>query len=222
MSLKCPSCWASLELSVWLLSTVCQYCNTISLIERDTLVSTGEKSFIMPFPTVFEVGKYFYAVADSTSNDVISGKKVLYMSEQEYSESKREDFLAKLYVYGQIRYTNDGGFWDDFFVRVIDDKLSLDKNREYILWENEGLITLYTIKTIHTDVPQNVFEISPGNTWNGFFVQESGTTTIEWFHGSFPFLVSVKDSSKYVNLLKDGKIAQLKAIGNDVLEFSGV
>lgn len=222
MNLSCPSCWATLDVSVWLISTVCKYCNTISMIERDWLVSTGEKSFIMPFPTVFEVGKYFFAVTDSTSNDVISWKKVLYISEQEYNETKKEEYVAKFYVYGQIRYTNDWGFWDDFFVRVIDDKLSLDKNREYILWENEGLISLYTIKKIHSDVNQNVFDNQVGMSWNGFFVQESGVTTIEWFNGSFPFVVSIKDSSKYITLLKDGKVSQLKSIWNDVLDYSWV
>lgn len=222
MNLTCPSCWASLDVSVWLVSTVCKYCNTISMIERNSLVSTWEKSFIMPFPTVFEVGKYFFAVSDDTSNDKIWDKKVLYISEQEYSETKKQEYLVKFYVYWQIRYNNDWWFWDDFFVRIIDDKFNLDKNKEYILWENEGLINLYYIKKIYTDIPQNVFDSSVWWTWNGFFVQENWTTTIEWFNWSFPFIVSVADNSKYINLLKDWKQTQLKSIWNDVLEYNGV
>ncbi|MDD5769855.1 MAG: hypothetical protein PHE25_02715 [Candidatus Gracilibacteria bacterium] len=221
MNLTCPSCGSSLGISVGLVSTVCPYCNTISMIDRNNLVSTGEKSFIMPFPTVFEVGKYFFAISDLTSNDKIGDKKVLYIGEEEYNKNYTE-YLAKFYVYGQVRYTSDGGFFDDFFVRIIDDKFNLDKNKQYILGENEGLINLFFIKKIHTDVPQNVFESSVGGTWNSFFVQENGTTTIEGFNGSFPFVVSVKDSSKYITLLKDGKQTQLKSIGNDVLEYSGV
>lgn len=222
MNLTCPSCWASLEVSVWLISTVCKYCNTISMIQRDSLVSTSEKSFIMPFPTIFEVGKYFFAVNDINSNDKIWNKNVAYISEKEYNETNKQEYLAKFYVYGQIRYTNDWWFWDDFFVRIIDDKFNLDKNKEYILWENEGLINLYFIKKIHTDISQNIFNSNIWWTRNSFFVQENWTTNIEWFNWSFPFLVSIKDNSKYIILLKDWKQAQLKSIWNDILEYSGV
>ena len=221
MNLTCPSCWYSLDVKVWLVSTVCKYCNTISMIERDSLVSTWEKSFIMPFPTVFEEGKYFFAVIDNTSNDKILDKKVLYVWEEEFSKNTW-DYLVKFYVYGQIRYTNDWGFFDDFFVRIIDDKINLDRNKEYILWENEWLINLLIIKKIHTDINQDVFESTAWNTWNNYFVQEVWNTNIEWFSGSFPFIVSVKDKSKYINLLKDWKHFQLKSIWNEIIEFSWV
>ena len=221
MSFICPSCWASLEVSVWLISTVCKYCNTISLVERNMLINTWEKSFIMPFPTVFEVGKYFFAVDDTSSNDKIWNIKVLYISEEEYNKNYTQ-YRAKFYVYGQIRYTNDGWFWDDFFVRIIDDTLKLDKNKDYILWENQWLINLYFIKKIYTDISQNVFNNEAGNNWTWYFIQEVWTTTIEWFQGSFPFLVSIKDNSKYINLLKEWKLSQLKLIWNDILDYSGI
>lgn len=130
--------------------------------------------------------------------------------------------MAKLYVYGQIRYTNDGWFWDDFFVRIIDDKIWLDKSKEYIIWENEWLINLYCIKKIHTDVPQNIFEMSVWNTWNWYFIQEIWKTNIEWFNWSFPFFISINDNSKYINLLKDGKPTQLKSIWNDIIEYNWI
>lgn len=220
MSLNCPGCGAWLDITMWAVSLVCPYCKTILLVERWNLVNTGEKSSIMPFPTVFSVGKYFYAIKDSASNDSFAGEKVCYQSEEDFRSTGNTDFVLKIYVYGQVRYVNDGGFWDDYFVRIIESKKEIDKNKEYILSENEGLIQLSFIKKIHTDVPQNVFDTPVWNTWNGFFVQESGTTQIEGFEWNFPFQVSAKDSSKYVILLKDGKTAALKSIGNDVLEYS--
>lgn len=71
MQNKCAWCGTSLELDVWLISIVCPYCKTISLVERWNLTSNWEKSFIMPFPTIFCIWKYFYAVESNNSNDKI-------------------------------------------------------------------------------------------------------------------------------------------------------
>lgn len=222
MSLNCPSCWSNLEIIPWLLSTVCKYCKTISMIERDHLVSTWEKSLIMPFPTVFWVGAYFYAILDETSNDKINWKKVTYISEQDFNKQNLKDYLLKIYVYGQIRYINDWWFFDDFFVRIIDDKFWFDKNKEYILGENWWIINLYIIQKIYTWVNESIFDSKTWTTWNNYFVQEVWNTQIEWFEWSFPFCVGVKDNNKYINLLKDWKQTQFKSIWNDILQFSWV
>lgn len=222
MFLKCPWCGVSIDITIWAISLVCPYCKTILLVERWNLVNTWEKSTIMPFPTVFNVGKYIYAIKDPSSNDTFANEKICYVSEENFRSSEQKNFVLKLYIYGQIRYINDGWFWDDYFVRVIESSKEIDKGKDYILSENEWLIQFSFIKKIHTDVPQNVFDTSVWSTWNGFFVQESGYMQIEGFEWNFPFLVSSKDTSKYVLLLKDGKTTALKSIGNRVLEYSWI
>lgn len=222
MVYNCPWCGYWLDVTMWAVSLVCKYCKTISLIERWNLVNTGEKSTIMPFPTIFSVGKYFYGIKNLNSNDTFAWEKVCYISEEDFRDSEQKDFILKLYIYGQIRYINDGWFWDDYFVRIIESSKEIDKNKEYILTENEWLIQILYIKKIHSDVPQNVFDTQVWTTWNWFFVQESGNTKIEGFEWSFPFLVSIKDNSKYVVLLKEWKTTALKSIWNDVLEYSGI
>lgn len=219
MSLSCPSCWASLDFSVWMLSNVCNYCKTILLIDRWVYVNTWEKTFIMPFPTIFKVWKYFYAIQNNSSNDTILWKKVLYVSEEEFKKSWQRDFLLKIYISGQIRYVSDGWFFDDYFIKIIDSNLGLDINKNYTLTENEWLIVFSYVKNIYTDISQEIFESPVWTICNNYFLQEQWKLNLEWFEWSFPFLISSKDVSKYVILLKDWKQTSLKSIGNDVIEY---
>lgn len=209
-------------MQVWLLSIVCNYCNTISFVQRETLVTTGSKSFIIPFPTVFEVWKVFYAVQNNSSNDKIWNKNVEYISQQEFTNSSSKEFLIKLFVYWQMRYSNDAGFWDDFFVRIVDSTIEFNKNIDYVIWENEWLINLYSFKRKEQTSWDDIFNRTVWTIWNWYFIQEVWDMDFEWFSWSFPFLATDSKSIKYINLLKDKKQLQIKLVWNEVLEFETV
>lgn len=218
MEFTCPSCWSKHTIQPGMLSLVCQYCNSVSIVERDILVETWQKSLILPFPTVFSVGKNFYVILNNSSNDKFLKKKVEYISEEEFYHKKLKDYFAKVYVYGQIRYVNDGGFWDDWFVRILDCKEKTDSNKSYILKEDEWLIYLQYIKSIDNN-NQNT-EVLNAEAWSSYewlFVQESWTCKIEWFSWSFPFLLQWQQESKYVNLIWKDQILEVKQIWEYIL-----
>ncbi|MBS8121607.1 hypothetical protein [Candidatus Vampirococcus lugosii] len=222
MEITCPSCGARHNIQAGMLSVVCEYCNNIMKIERDEVVETGQKSFILPFPTVFDVGKYFYVIENKKSNDKLFGKNVEYISDKELYERKLKDYIAKLYVYGQIRYTNDGGFWDDWFVRILENKKDIDRNKNFVIKENEGLINIQYISKIQEDINHEIFSKSVGLSYNGYFIQEIGTASIEGFKGDFPFFVDNQDNSKYVDLVAQNTTAEYKIIGNNTLFLQGI
>lgn len=222
MEITCPSCWARHNIQAGMLSVVCEYCNNIMKIERDEVVETWQKSFILPFPTVFDVWKYFYVIENKKSNDKLFWKNVEYISDKELYERKLKDYIAKLYVYWQIRYTNDGWFWDDWFVRILENKKDIDRNKNFVIKENEWLINIQYISKIQEDINHEIFSKSVWLSYNGYFIQEIWTASIEWFKWDFPFFVDNQDNSKYVDLVAQNTTAEYKIIWNNTLFLQGI
>lgn len=222
MKLTCQSCWAQVEIQAWMITHICKYCNTISIIEKNVLTNTWEKSIIIPFPSIFEIWKYIYLVNDNYSNDKIREKNVTYLDEKQFYESKSKDYLLKIYIYWQIRYLSDWWFWDDYFVRVIENKFEMDYQKEYVLSENQWLISLNILNKTYTNVSLEIFNSWVWSNWNNYFIQEKWEYKIEWFAWSFPFIVKKSDISKYIVLLKDKKQTQLKCISNNIIQLTSI
>jgi len=217
MEITCPSCWAHYKIEPWMLSVVCKYCNTIIKIERNEVVATWEKSIILPFPTTFEVGKYFYAVKDKTSNDKLFWENVAYLSDEEFYKKNLKDFLIKIYVYGQIRYTNDGGFWDDWFVRIVKTTKNIDTNKEFVIKENEWIISMQYITDIKEKNYSDVLDKSVWTSYNWYFIQEKWIAKIEWFKWDFPFYIDSNKNSKYSILVWENEIIEYKTIWENLI-----
>jgi len=202
--LTCPSCWAKVDVVPWIINYVCSYCNTILLFERQELKSTWEKSEIVPFPTTLRYWQTIFAVKNNESNDEILWKKVEYLSEKEFNEKNLKDYLAKFYVYGHIRYITDTSFYDKFFLRVLDSKININKNKDLIAEEDEGQIKLYYLDKLEDKwFFDKLFNSNKVNE-EGFFIQEKWIQNIEWFEGWLPFEVTWIKTSKYLNLVWPG------------------
>jgi len=217
MEITCPSCWAKHTIQPGMLSVVCEYCNAIIKIERKQVVETWEKSLILPFPTTFEAWKYFYVIKDNNSNDKLFSKNVSYISDKELYERKFKDFLMKIYVFWQIRYTNDGGFWDDWFVKIIESKQHIDKNKDFVIKEDEWLINMQYITDIKKSKNHEIFSKSAWLSYNWYFIQEIWTASIEWFKWDFPFYISNQNDSKYVILVSENKTMEYKTIWDNLI-----
>lgn len=218
MDLTCPACGANHEIKPGMISVVCEYCDTVSKIERDSLVDTWEKSAIMPFPTVFSVGSYFYAIENSNSNDKLFWESVEFLSDKDFYNRWLEDYIAKLYIYWQIRYTNEWWFWDDWFVRIVENKKDIEIQNDLVISEDEGLITVKKIKNIDdTEKYDPIFSKDIWESVDWYFIQETWIADVEWYKWSFPFIVDDSSKNKYVDLLKDSKMLTLKKLGHNTL-----
>ena len=200
--ITCPSCWNRIEVLPWTVEVVCPYCNTAILIQRDKIETIWKQTAIVPFPTTFEIWKYFYAVEDKNSNDVIWDYKVRWLSEEDKYKFKIEKFIVKVYISGHIRCMNDSGFWDKWFGFVIDDKLSLFENKNVMIQEDEGLIAVFNItdEKIDNTKFEKLFE-NVGNVVDWYFVNEAGVCNIEWIEWQFSYPILWKQI-KYVDILR--------------------
>jgi len=199
--LTCPSCWAKIDIVPWIVSYVCPYCNTILLFERQELKSTWEKSEIVPFPTTLKYWQTVFAVKNNDSNDQILWKKVGYFSEEEFNDKKLSNYLAKFYVYGHVRYITDNSFYDKFFLRVLDSKLDIKKDKDLIAEEDEWQIKLYYLEKLEDKwFFEKLFNTDKVNE-EGFFIQEKWIQNIEWFEWWLPFEITWVKNSKYLNLV---------------------
>lgn len=194
--LSCPHCGAPQDIVLGTKQLVCPYCQTTLFLRHDVLHTDGIKAGVVPFPTVFSVGKKFYAVSDSTSNDMIAHHSVRYISEQEWS-SFGWSIVLSFYVYGHIRVYNDAGFRDRRFVRVFNDTDHLsnvtDLHNDLFLEEDEWLISLYVIDSITSAWDRagdkgNKNTITNkhktwlvGKTYQWKMIQETGQAHIEWW-----------------------------------------
>ncbi len=200
--MNCPSCWAKIEIIPWITNYVCPYCGTISLFEHDVLQSTWEKSEIIPFPTTFEYGKTYFAIKSKDSNDTINWKQVDWLSEKEFSDQKLSDYLVKVYIFWHIRNHSEWSIYDKFFLRILDDKLELDRAKNLISEEDEWQIKLYYVDTLEDKwFFEELFNTNEPYK-NGLFIQEKWIQTIEWFEWWIPFDVLNAKQSKYLNLVK--------------------
>lgn len=200
--MNCPSCGAKIEFVPWMLTYACPYCGTISFFEKDILKETWQKSEIVPFPTTFEYWKNYFAVSSNDSNDKVWKYLVDWLSEKEFSDKKLNDYLLKVYVFGHIRYTNEWSFYDKFFLRILDDKLKLDRNKNLIAEEDEWQIKLFYVEVLEDNW---LFDDLFNFNWpykDGFFIQEKWMQNIEWFEWWMPFNILNVKQSKYLNLVK--------------------
>jgi len=200
--MHCPSCGNKIEIFPWITNYVCPYCWTISLFKHDILKDTWEKSEIIPFPTTFEYWKTYFAISSKDSNDIINWKQVDWFNEKEFNDKKLNDYLVKVYVFWHIRYHSEWSIYDKFFLRILDDKLKLDKNKNLIVEEDEWQIKLYYIDTLEDKwFFEEIFNTKEVNK-NWLFIQEKWIQEIEWFEWWIPFdILNIKES-KYLNLVK--------------------
>jgi len=200
--MNCPSCGSEIKIVPWITNYVCPYCGTISLFERDILKSTWEKSEIIPFPTTFEYGKIYFAVKSKDSNDMLWKYSVDWLNEKELNDKKIEEYLLKIYIFGHIRYHSEGSIYDKFFLRILSDKLELDRNKNLIAEEDEWQIKLYYIETLEDKwFFEELFNTNEPYK-NGLFIQEKWIQEVEWFEWWIPFDVLNVKQSKYLNLVK--------------------
>ena len=218
--MNCPSCWAKIEIEPWIVSYVCPYCKTISLFEHETLVSTGEKSEVTPFPTTLKYGKTFYVVKEKDSNNKIKWKNVEYLSEQEFS-SKKTSYLLKFYVYAHIRYRSENGIYDKFFLRILDDELGLDRWKDLFIEEDEGQLKAYYLDFVEKDGTFDKIYNSNDAYVNWFFVQEKWIQQIEGFEWSFKFNIVWVKQTKYLNLINNWNFL-LEEYPDKILFWKGV
>ncbi len=222
MKTNCPSCWAPLEILPGSIEIVCSYCKTILFIERWVIKNTWEKSMIVPFPTIFSIGKYFFAVEESNSNDKIFWKSIEWLSEKEFRDNNYEDYIAKIYVYWHIRCTNDAWFWDKWFADIIYWK----EKGKVMIEEDEWLISVY--KRINSNIHVNNFEKIYDNfiNWNlnsidWYFINEAGIANIEWFEWQYDFFIW-KKQLKYIKLIKSQNIYLWEYYWNNILDFKKI
>lgn len=229
MQQPCVSCGAQLDIEAGDVSVVCKYCDTILLVERGVLTDSGQKSQIMSFPTMFEIGKNFFAVLSSESNDKIWWVWVDYFAEEDFRKSWKKVHLVKLYVSGQIRYTNDWWFWDDWVVLISDLKannLGIDKAKQLILQEDEWIISIFELEWSGYDEKSkkdfteiNSFDL--WKNWNWYFIQEKWVANVEWIKWNFPFFISNPKKVEYIDMFQKWKLTMIKRIGDSVLHYKG-
>jgi len=197
---NCPSCWAEITIFPWIVSYVCNYCNTILLFQNSILSWTWEKSEIIPFPTTLKVNWIFYAIKKSESNSLIKNIPVMYLSEQDFSNKWSKDFLAKFYVYWNIRYIWNS-IYNKFFLRILDDNIWLDKNKSLIAEEDEWQIKLFYVEKLEDKWFFDELYNSSNVYKNWFFIQEKWVQNIEWFSWWINFNILNVKESKYLNLV---------------------
>ena len=200
----CPSCGAKIKLYPGIISYVCEYCNTILFFENEEIKASNEKSVIVPFPTTLEEGKIYFSVGNKDSNDEIGWYKVEYLSEEEFTKQRQKNYLAKFYVWGMVRYVTENSFYNKFFLRVLDSKINLDKEKTLIAEEDEWQIKLYYLEDVEDEwFFEELYSTNEVNRkW--FFIQEKWEQTIEWFSGWIPFDIVWVKKSKYLNLVWPG------------------
>lgn len=218
MKFTCPSCWSKHQIQAGMLSIVCQYCNSVSKVERDVLVETWEKSIILPFPTLFSVWKVFYAIAWDSFNSKFIDENVEYISEEEFYRRKLKDYLVKIYIAWEVRYLNDWWFRDDWFVRVLDSKINIDLSKDLILTESEWLISSMYIKKISDTIQgSEIMDYEVWSTYEWLFVQETWKFKVEWFSWSFPILIDWQKEGRFVSLVWEDMRFEFKQIWDYVL-----
>jgi len=220
--INCPSCWNKIEVLPWAVQVVCPYCNTIILIEREKIEAIWKQSPIVPFPTMFSVWKYFYAVEDKNSNDVLRGINVKWFSEEDFYKEKLSSYLVKIYISWHIRCMNDSGFWDKWLGFVVDDKKSFFKDKNIMIQEDEWLITAFNV--IDADFVRWNFEKFYQNVWDvidWYFVVESWICNVEGLEWQFnyPFLW---EKIQYVDLKKGNDYYLVEKIDSNILVFKKI
>ena len=221
--MNCPSCWAKIDIEPWMVNYVCPYCKNVLMFEHEKLETTWEKSEIVPYPTTFEYWKIFYVIEEKNSNDIMLWKNVEYISEKDFNDKKLTKFLTKFYVYGQIRYVNEASMYNKFFLRILDDKIWLDKNKKLFAEEDEGQIKLYYLDIVEKDGSFDKIFSSDKEFVDWFFVQEKWIQNIEWFLWWFDFEIINVKQTRYLNLIWNWwKNILLEEYPNNILYGEGI
>ena len=218
--MNCPSCWAPLEVLPWAVEVVCSYCNTILLIQRDSIDVIWKQAPIVPFPTTFSIWKYFYAVEDNSSNDVIDGFKVSWLSDEEVYKSKVDNWLVKVYISWHIRCMNASWFWEKWFWWVVKDRKGIFENKDIMIQEDEGLITVFNVNSdlkIDDLKFKNLYQ-KVGSVVDGYFVVESWICKIEGIEWQFNYPI-YGDKIEYIDLKKWADHYLVEKTNTNVLVF---
>jgi hypothetical protein len=167
---SCPSCAASLEVKHrFSRVVVCHYCSQTSYITRDGLDPSGKTGALVDFESIISLGS------------------VGTLNSKEFT------------VLGRMRFSYDGGFWDEWFCL-------LEKQEEAWLEEDDGAFTLYRKEKILSPLP-NFSEISVGSVikvnQGDFFVTEKCSAKIEGAEGELSFSIKLNTPVDCV----DGNIA---------------
>lgn len=199
--MKCPSCWATLEVLPWVVEVVCPYCNTVLLIQKDTIETVWKQSPIVPFPTTFSIWKNFFVIEKDNSNDLLKDMKVIWLSEEDIYKEKINNWLVKVYISWHIRCMNDSWFWEKWFWWVLEDKKWIFDNKEIVIQEDEGLINVFNVvDNLNIDYSKfNEFFNSVGNVIDGYFITESWFCKIDGIEWQFNY-PTYWDTIKYVDL----------------------
>ncbi len=196
---NCVHCGAPHNILPGTKQLVCSYCKTVLFFRHDVLQTDWVKWWVLPFPTMFAIGKKYYVVLDNTSLHTIANKNIRYYNEQEWAKIWQQNtnkLLMELYVYGHCRLVNDGGFWEQRFVRPlsVDAQIIIPKQKDLLLEEDEWQITMYAVSSI-TEVWSNHAVQKNSTLLDWMFVQDSGTAQLEWWEWQLLFAF---DTSKHI------------------------
>jgi hypothetical protein len=164
-TIACPNCGAPLQIdSAFTTYLVCSYCGQ-SLTVHDTGVDlAGHVAKLADFPSRLSVGAR--------------------------GQVKGQGYL----VLGRIRYENDAGFWDEWFLQLADQRAAW-------LEEDQGELTLIFKSKLTSPVPPfeqvRVGSFIPVGQWR-VFVSEKGQTQVSGAEGQVAMTAPPGHTIRYV------------------------
>ena len=153
---SCPSCGASLLIKHrFSRVVVCRYCSQTSYVTREGLDPSGKSAALVDFESILSIG----------SSGTMNGRE--------------------FNVLGRMRFSYDGGFWDEWFCL-------LDKQEEAWLEEDGGAFALYRKERLLSPLPKFT-EVSVGSVikvnQGDLFVTEKCSATLEGAEGELSFSI---------------------------------
>ena len=180
---NCPSCGASLKVENRFSKVViCCYCGQTCSVVAEGLDPAGEKVTLADFKSIFSIG-----ATGSLAGD-------------------------RFKTLGRLRYSYDGGFWDEWF-------LQFDKGQKLWLQEDEGEFTCFEKETLTSPVPP-FSEISVGSmilvNEHSVFVTEKNQAEISGGVGELYFSITPGEEVNCVDGNSGGRLVSIEFTPNEI------
>ena len=186
--LSCPSCGGPLTIeSAFTTFLVCNYCGA-SLFVNDTSVDiSGQSAKIAEYPSRFSIG----------ANGKVNGRGFR--------------------VLGHVRYKNEDGYWDEWFLQFNDQQIGW-------LVEDEGDLTLTYKSKLTFPVPpyedMRIGSFVPFGKDN-LFLSEKGETQVDGVEGEVSLNIPPGKPIRYVDGNAASKAIRLILDDNAIMLYTG-
>ena len=187
---ECPSCGGEIKSeNAASRSVSCPYCGQTSHLNADSLEAAGNQHLLIDYGSMFSVG-----MTATLKNH-------------------------KFRVLGKLRIEYDDGFWDEWFVHL------LDSGKNAWIQEDDGAFVFFVegegLEDIQYDNIHVGTNISLTDTYNNVFITSKSRAKVEGGEGELPFAIIPGDTADFIEGVQDGAVVSVEILPGENNLFVG-